>query len=76
MGLSKPTGAVWLIQPDCPITRRKWYHVAAPREGDDRMADRQIGRMIAAILERDPAEIRIELPDGRLCRIERIPTPK
>jgi len=76
MGLNLPQGAVWHIWPDCPVTRRKWYHMAVPDGEGDGISDRRFGALVAAILEHDPASMVLHLPDGRQCSIERLPPPK
>lgn len=73
MELGNPRGAVWTIYPDCPVTRRKWYHKAVCGDEFPGYSSRRFEECLKAVLEHDPAEILLQLPDGPLCRIERLP---
>lgn len=74
MGVTSDLGLVWVIYPDQPITRRKWRHLAKGVGTDRGFADSRFGTMIEAILEREPAQIVLKLPNGKDCIITAAPT--
>lgn len=68
-----PNGLVWEVYPDQPITRRKWRHVARSPDGEAGLIHGRFGPLLEAILEHDPAQIVVKLPNGMDCAITRLP---
>jgi hypothetical protein len=76
VALKPPRKAVWVIDPDRQITRRKWYHQAHDESREHLFNSRRFTEVLQYAWEQDPALIRLDLPDGSTWSIQRLSPPQ